>query len=799
MVRSLLVVMALLSSADGWAQTPTPCEKPKRRDTLPLLEASQADEMFAGAVEKVAAACTVGATGCDDARKRCIGIAQSVNERAQVHDDSAFTQDIANGFMGSRYVPTDSIPAATAEAPASCTGTSDELMRAAAARRQAGSRHKRVQAEWEKWFQFAKTVSDRCLSKTGAAVTPTPPVKPQPQTNPQGTGVIVTPQDVNKERQAAIDKQKAAIDKRAEEEAKKAAALRKAKEAEDAKKRTEQYNRLKLEAEAKKRAELEEQKRNEAQRARRDAEKRDRELREKLENQKLEREEAEARARGAMEEAAKKRAEREQNEREARAEAEKEEREDRAEREEEERRERAAREERERAERAEQAEAAAAAAAALAARQEREREEAAERAEEAAKQAEEERRERIEREEDERRERAEREEKDRRRAEEEREDRLKAEERERKEAREREEHERREQIEAQRDEMERQKKEAEVAKRKELEAKAEEERRRREEEAERKKRELLAAEEQRREAAERAIEEKRNGEKQRREAWEEKRRLREEAEQERRAGVQQMDEVERGRREKFDREMEEQAMAEALRRKDSEAALTALIDEERSKQKKAEAEIGAAEDLALDPRARSGGAAWAGATGGIFALTGGADGAGSAFHGGLSAGIRQAIWFTPPIEGGMPSGVEAQVQGQFLTKLQGTDSLQMIRATPIARYWLGRFGLGASGEFRQVTSRISEAEGDRTGTSIVAGPAAAVALIDNRDTRIIASAKWLPLVDGTVDTFTGELEVSMGQFYGAVEFLQLRNKSQEGISRQDGWVGSATIGFRARW
>ncbi|MFL5319701.1 MAG: hypothetical protein ACJ790_08580, partial [Myxococcaceae bacterium] len=321
----LVVLFAGLASSSLTAAQPNTCDKPKRKDTLPLLEAAQADELLADALEKVASTCEAKQPGCDDAKLKCQGFAESVNSRALVHDDAGFASDISGGWLGSKYIPTDVIPASAAEPPASCSLSAAELMAEASTRRSAALRHKKLQGEWEKWFTFARTVSDRCAAKLdGGSPSSTQTVTvPNPKGQGQGQNAVVTnPSDVARERQAEVDRQKAAIDQKYDEQKAKEDAARKAKEAEDARKKAELYQRLQMEALAKKKAEQEEQARVEAERKKRDAEKHDRELREKLERERLEREEAEAKARGAMEEAARKRAERDELERRDRAEAE---------------------------------------------------------------------------------------------------------------------------------------------------------------------------------------------------------------------------------------------------------------------------------------------------------------------------------------------------------------------------------------------------------------------------------------------------------------------------------------------
>ena len=145
----------------------------------------------------------------------------------------------------------------------------------------------------------------------------------------------------------------------------------------------------------------------------------------------------------------------------------------------------------------------------------------------------------------------------------------------------------------------------------------------------------------------------------------------------------------------------------------------------------------------------------------------------------------------------MSSGLELHAQGQYLRRLSGDSRRELIRAVPGARYWLGRFGLGVSGEWQQVRSSVSAGQAGVTSSALLAGPQLAFAVADGHRRRLVLSGRWLPLLKGTTGAWGATAEAGLGPLFLGAELLHLRTSGETAL--EDGWVAAASVGYRARF
>ncbi|MFZ5471821.1 MAG: hypothetical protein ACOZIN_20520, partial [Myxococcota bacterium] len=218
----------------------------------------------------------------------------------------------------------------------------------------------------------------------------------------------------------------------------------------------------------------------------------------------------------------------------------------------------------------------------------------------------------------------------------------------------------------------------------------------------------------------------------------------------------------------------------AKKRAELEAVALAQAEERR----RAEAEEGiAAAGEVRDPRLRAKGYAYAGGAFRASSLST-APTAGSLVGGAL--GIRHGFWFPPPEEG-LSSGIEMLLAGHFLTELSaGTE--QWLRAAPGLRLWVGRIGLGGLGEYQRVQTTAAASD------ALSVGPTFSYAFADSDQTRLIATARWLPRLDGTGDAFAAELEAAYAALVAGLDVGAAR-PTQGALA----WYGSLWLGLRYRW
>jgi hypothetical protein len=123
---------------------------------------------------------------------------------------------------------------------------------------------------------------------------------------------------------------------------------------------------------------------------------------------------------------------------------------------------------------------------------------------------------------------------------------------------------------------------------------------------------------------------------------------------------------------------------------------------------------------------------------------------------GLQLVGHTGFWGVAPAEG-LASGFELRVLGRFLSTL-GPSAVQQAEMIGTARYFFGRFGVGAA-----IEVRWNQPSAQMAITNVGFGPAVGVAFVDSPKIRVILNAAWLPLTQqGFQDATraTGDLEIS---------------------------------------
>lgn len=334
---SSFAVLVLLSSPARGAE---PCQRPDRRDSLPLQEAAQQDEMLALALEKVAQSCAGGtAAACSDATEKCNNLLTFAADNAQRHDEARYRTDLTVLWFGQTYVTSTDLPPSRVHGVISCRGDANALRSAATERRQGGERHKLLAGEYERWFRWVQDGYKKCQADTLALERAQRAREEQARMEEEQRRLAA---EAAAQREA---EQRAAIEEARKEAERKAAEAKVLAEREAARKK-ELAEKLRKEAEVKAREELarkeqlareeaekqrkaqeeaarlEKDRKEKEERAKRDAaEKAKRAEQERLAKEEKLRREAEERQRREMEEAQRK-AKQEQEEQARRAEAE---------------------------------------------------------------------------------------------------------------------------------------------------------------------------------------------------------------------------------------------------------------------------------------------------------------------------------------------------------------------------------------------------------------------------------------------------------------------------------------------
>lgn len=296
------------------------------------------------------------------------------------------------------------------------------------------------------------------------------------------------------------------------------------------------------------------------------------------------------------------------------------------------------------------------------------------------------------------------------------------------------------------------------------------------------------AEQQRKEREARMTEEERRAEAAKR-AEEEKKRAAEEAEAKRKEAEEQ-------------KKREAQALAEAKFVNDREARKIAaekkaeeLRAAEEARRLAAEKQISQYENVdRSDERLK--GSIGAQAQGAYMAL----DNANAGFLMGLAMNIRYGIWMTAPAEG-MASGMELKLTGQFLgclTCSTGTGA-QFFSIAPELRWFIARFGFGATFEYRRLNSPLTNID---PADAFTLGLNVAVAIADSPDSRFIIGLRWLPFFLNSpsvfqADRLTLDAEIGYKWFAASVQGGILGVRS--GTSSTLGWYAGIGVGGRLRF
>ncbi|MBK7864877.1 MAG: hypothetical protein IPJ65_41025 [Archangiaceae bacterium] len=159
---------------------------------------------------------------------------------------------------------------------------------------------------------------------------------------------------------------------------------------------------------------------------------------------------------------------------------------------------------------------------------------------------------------------------------------------------------------------------------------------------------------------------------------------------------------------------------------------------------------------------------------------------------------RYGIWMTAPAKG-LASGMELKVNGQFLGQIVGQGGAQYFAATPELRWFFGRFGVGASFEWRHLVTPLTTTDPVDT---YALGANLAFAIVDSPTGRFIATVRWMPFLNsGTVfaaERLTAELDLGYKWFSAGVQAgtVTLRNA---GAGENIGWYVGLGLGARLRF
>lgn len=163
---------------------------------------------------------------------------------------------------------------------------------------------------------------------------------------------------------------------------------------------------------------------------------------------------------------------------------------------------------------------------------------------------------------------------------------------------------------------------------------------------------------------------------------------------------------------------------------------------------------------------------------------------------GAQLSIRQGFWSTAPAEG-MASGGELRATVLFLTAVSGTGTL--IQVSPEFRYWFGRFGIGAAGEYQNLKYGTAATQNPAT---FALGPTLSLAAVDSPDARVFFTVRYLPIVvaggDLQFERITGEIEGGYAIFSFAVQGGVLKDSTTK-ASTLTGWFVGGCAGVRLRW
>lgn len=226
----------------------------------------------------------------------------------------------------------------------------------------------------------------------------------------------------------------------------------------------------------------------------------------------------------------------------------------------------------------------------------------------------------------------------------------------------------------------------------------------------------------------------------------------------------------------------------------AEAALSKSFEEEDALEHKRRDQAEALIDDAGridDPRARTHPFAFIGGVVGMSSISDSALNVGGAAFGGSFS-----LWMDPPLEG-LSSGFELLARAHYEQSLGGVP-YRNLHAMPHARAWIGRVGVGAVGEFRQQSGTLAVDTLYRESQELSVGPAVSFAFFDSREGRLIASARWLPLLDGAPDALAAELEASYSFFFLHAEVGTVRGRNAA-INDLQGLRAAGTVGLRYRF
>jgi hypothetical protein len=162
---------------------------------------------------------------------------------------------------------------------------------------------------------------------------------------------------------------------------------------------------------------------------------------------------------------------------------------------------------------------------------------------------------------------------------------------------------------------------------------------------------------------------------------------------------------------------------------------------------------------------------------------------------GLSADFRYGLWMTAPAQG-MASGFEFEVHAAFAWQAIGQGGASLFTGDPELRWYFTRFGVGATFEWRHLTSVVATTDPSET---FAVGPNLAFAIVDNPETRVIAKLRWLPVVFSGVDwaRLNGEFEIAFKYFSAQLQAGTLT--MHQGGMLLTGWYAGLGLGGRLRF
>ena len=167
---------------------------------------------------------------------------------------------------------------------------------------------------------------------------------------------------------------------------------------------------------------------------------------------------------------------------------------------------------------------------------------------------------------------------------------------------------------------------------------------------------------------------------------------------------------------------------------------------------------------------------------------------------GAEISFRVGIWTLAPAAG-LASGFEIRAAGSYLTTVGAAGgSVSVLGGTPELRVFWGRLGFGIALSVQQIDSDLS-LDTPRLATKVTAtalGPTFTLAVVDDRNVRVLASVRWLPAF-ASLDNVEGELEAGFAAFSMHVRAGKQRGLGDDGTFSRHGYFVVAGIGGRLRW